>query len=61
MRHLDYQTTRALQERSLAEARLIAEGRDAVRRNRRSLRLGLGANLGANPRRWSLAIKPKTS
>ncbi|HSM44639.1 MAG TPA: hypothetical protein VK969_06440 [Acidimicrobiia bacterium] len=61
MRHLDYQTTRALQDRQLAEARVVAERREVVRRNRRSLRLGLAAKLGANPKRWSLAIKPKAS
>lgn len=61
MRHLDYQTSRALQERRLAEARVIAERRDAVRRNRRSLRLGLAAKLGTNRKRRSIAVEPKTS
>ena len=51
MRHLDYQTARALQDRRLAEARLTAKQRDDVQRNRRSLRLGLAAKLGFNPTR----------
>lgn len=61
MRHLDYQTSRALQEQRLAEARLIAERRSDVQRNRRSLRLGLAAKLGFGPkhRKTVVSVSPQ--
>lgn len=60
MRHLDYQTSRALQEQRLAEARLIAERRSDVQRHRRSLRLGLVAKLGFGPKHRKTAIRLST-
>jgi len=60
MRHIDYHTARALQEQRLAQAQLIADRREAVRHQRRSLRLGLAAKLGANPKRLKLRMRPKT-
>lgn len=59
MGHLDYRTSRALQEQRLAEARLIAERRSAVQRNRRSLRLGLAAKLGFGLKRRTTVLNPK--
>lgn len=56
MSHLDYQTSRALQEQRLTEARLIAERRSDVQRNRRSLRLGLAAKLGFGPKHRKTVI-----
>lgn len=60
MSHLDYQTSRALQEQRLAEARLIAERRSDVQRNRKSLRLGLAAKLGFGPKHRKTAIRLST-
>lgn len=60
MGYIDYHTVRAIQEHRLAQARLIAQRREAVRRQRRSLRLGLAAKLGANPKRLKLGMRPKT-
>lgn len=60
MRHIDYHTARALQEQRLAQAQLIADRREAVRRQRLGLRLGLAAKLGANPKRLKLGLRPKT-
>jgi hypothetical protein len=59
MRHLDYNTARALQDRRLDEARLIAERRNDVQRNRRSLRLGLAAKLGFGLKLRTAVIQPK--
>jgi hypothetical protein len=55
MRHLDYQKVQALQDRRLTGARLVARQREDVQTNRRSLRLGLAAKLGFNPKRLRLA------
>lgn len=60
MRHTDYHTARALQEQHLAQAQLIANRRETVRRQRLSLRLGLAAKLGANPKRLKIGMRPRT-
>ncbi len=56
MSHVDYRTSRALQEQRLTEARLIAERRNDIQRNRRSLRLGLAAKLGFGPKHRKTVI-----
>ena len=58
VRNFDTHTARALQEMCLEEARITAERREASRRSRRSLRLGLAARLSANPKRTGTATKP---
>ena len=51
MRNFDTHTARALQENRLEQARITAERREASRRSRRNLRLGLAARLSAFPKR----------